>query len=163
MKDIKAMTGGMAKTRRLHSDGGGEFISNLFKDYCTSMDILQTSTGPHTPEQNGTVERANRTEMDTARAMRLQAGLPKEYWALSCECSVHIHNRLPSAAIGWETPYKRVFGKDARLEYFKVFGCRAFVHVYDNERKKLDPKAWRGIMVGYHPFNYRCYIASTIR
>ena len=157
MRAIKAMTGGAAKVRRLHSDGGGEFISKLFEDYCTSMGILQTTTGPHTPEQNGIAERTNRTVQEMARAKRLHAGLPKEFWALCCDCTVHTLNRLPSSAIGWETPYKKVFGKDARLDYFKVFGCRAYVHVYDHERKKLDPKAWRGIMVGYHPHNYRCY------
>ena len=157
MKAINTMTGGTAKVRRLHSDRGGEFIGNLFQEYCTSMGILQTTTSPHTPEQNGIAERTNRTVTEMARALRLQAGLPKEYWALACECAVHTVNRLPSSAINWETPYRRMFGKDARLEYFRVFGCRAYVHVYDHERKKLDPKAWRGIFVGYHPHNYRCY------
>eukprot|EP00952_Eustigmatos_sp_NYUAD-ZCMA_P012013 48446-Eustigmatos_ZCMA.PRE.1 len=36
-------------------------------------------------------------------------------------------------------------------------GCRAYVQVYNNARRKLDAKAWRGIMVGYDEHNTRCY------
>ena len=31
------------------------------------------------------------------------------------------------------------------------------MHVYDGHRKKLDTKAWLGILVGYDPQNARCY------
>jgi hypothetical protein len=56
-----------------------------------------------------------------------------------------------------QTPYFKLFGRQARLDHLKVFGCRAYVQIYANERTKLDPKAWRGIMVGYDEHNGRCY------
>jgi Reverse transcriptase (RNA-dependent DNA polymerase) len=30
-------------------------------------------------------------------------------------------------------------------------------HVYDGDRQKMDPKAWRGVMLGYDEHNSRCY------
>ncbi|CAI7854255.1 unnamed protein product [Closterium sp. NIES-53] len=38
---------------RLHSDRGGEFSSNLLRDFCRGEGILQTFTLPDSPQQNG--------------------------------------------------------------------------------------------------------------
>ena len=156
LEDMSGMLKG-AKVVRLHSDGGGEFMSEEFKSFCKSKGIHQTNSSPRTPEQNGLAERSNRTVLDMARSMRVDAGLDKEMWAMACDTAVYLINRLPSAVIGGATPYQRLFNKSARLEHVRIFGCRAYVQFYNNERKKLDEKAWRGILVGYHPFNYRCY------
>lgn len=145
------------KVKRLHSDGAGEFFSAEFKEYCRSQGILQTGSSAHTPEQNGVAERSNRTVMDMARSMRVDAGLTKDFWAIAVDTAVYLINRLPSSAIEGATPYQRLFGRPARLDHIRIFGCRAYVQVYKHERKKLDEKAWRGIMVGYHSFNNRCY------
>ena len=75
--------------------------------------------------------------------MRVDAGLDKEMWAMACDTAVYLINRLPSAVIGGATPYQRLFNKSARLEHVRIFGCRAYVQFYNNERKKLDEKAWR--------------------
>jgi hypothetical protein len=154
--DMNALLHG-AKVKRLHSDGGGEFIGAEFKQYCKAQGILLTGSSAHTPEQNGVAERSNRTVMDMARCMRVDAGLGKEFWAIAVDTAVYLINRLPSSAIGGATPYQRLLGKPPRLDHTRIFGCRAYVQVYKHERKKLDEKAWRGIMVGYHPFNNRCY------
>lgn len=39
----------------------------------------------------------------------------------------------------------------------KVFGCRVFVHVPEEKRKKLDPKAAEAMMVGYVEGSTCCY------
>ncbi|CAI7931897.1 unnamed protein product, partial [Closterium sp. NIES-54] len=41
----------------LHSDRGGEFSSNLLRDFCRGEGILQTFTLPDSPQQNGIAER----------------------------------------------------------------------------------------------------------
>ncbi|CAI7834723.1 unnamed protein product, partial [Closterium sp. NIES-53] len=41
---------------RLHSDKGGEFSSNLLRDFCRGEGILQTFTLPASPQQNGISE-----------------------------------------------------------------------------------------------------------
>ncbi|CAI7922420.1 unnamed protein product [Closterium sp. NIES-53] len=42
---------------RLHSDRGGEFSSDLFRDFCHGEGILQSFTLPASPQQNGVAER----------------------------------------------------------------------------------------------------------
>ena len=64
---------------------------------------------------------------------------------------------VPSRVIDGDTPHHRLLGKHARLDHFKAFGCKAYVQVYDRHRKKMDDKAWRGIMIGYDEHNTRCY------
>ena len=45
----------------------------------------------------------------------------------------------------------------------KVFGCIAYVHVPDELRTKLDPKAKKCVFIGYslEKKGYRCYNPST--
>lgn len=45
----------------LRMDRGVEFTSNEFEDYCAKAGIKRQFTAPYTPQQNGVVERRNRT------------------------------------------------------------------------------------------------------
>lgn len=45
------------KIKVLQSDGGGEFMSTVFKDYLANHGILHFISCPYTPQQNGLVER----------------------------------------------------------------------------------------------------------
>ena len=53
----------------LRSDQGGEYTSGDFKIYCTDNGIQQQFTMTNTPQQNGVVERKNRTLVECARNM----------------------------------------------------------------------------------------------
>jgi hypothetical protein len=39
----------------------------------------------------------------------------------------------------------------------RIFGCLSWVHIDSQRRSKLDPKAWKGALVGYDPYNSKCY------
>lgn len=155
LADVSGLTKGQYKVRGLHSDNGGEFISREFKRYCKRKGIRQTYTGPRAPQQNGVAERANRIVLDMTRCLRLESGLGKELWGEISSTAVYIVNRIPTVALGGDTPYYRLFGKQATLSHMKVFGCQAYVQ--EERRGKLDAKAWRGILVGYDEYNRRCY------
>ena len=51
----------------------------------------------------------------------------------------------------------------ADVSHFKIFGCIAYVHIPDELRTKLDPKAEKCIIVGYSldQKGYRCYNPIT--
>ena len=63
------------------------------------------------PQQNGRVERKHRHLIEIARTLRIYAGLPKYLWGECVKAATHLINLMPSAVIGWETPYERLLKK----------------------------------------------------
>lgn len=63
------------KMKCLRSDRGGEFISNEFEDYYERHGIRRQYSTPRTPQQNGVVERKNRTINEMERTMLNEANL----------------------------------------------------------------------------------------
>ena len=47
------------------------------------------------------------------------------------------------------TPYEAWTGQKPQVDGLRVFGCQAFVHIPKDERKKLDSKSKRWILLGY--------------
>ena len=70
-----------------------------------------------------------------------EKGLPDFYWAEAVATAVYIINRTPTAAIHDMTPEERYTGRKPDISHLKIFGCIAFVHVPNEFRSKLDPKA----------------------
>lgn len=66
----------------LHTDNGGEFLSNEFLDYCKEHGICRQMTCPDTPQQNGVAERklAHLTSVCLCW-IHDEQGLPRELWA----------------------------------------------------------------------------------
>eukprot|EP00253_Pinus_taeda_P017345 PITA_17345 len=54
------------KIRAFHSDNGGEYVSQQFKDFCAIEGIKQELTTPHNSQQNGVAERKNRSIVGVA-------------------------------------------------------------------------------------------------
>ena len=69
--------GHYVKVRR--SDRGGEYTSNRFVNFCRKNIIKKDLTISYTPQQNGVVERKNRTIVEMARSMIKEKGLPTKY------------------------------------------------------------------------------------
>ena len=63
-----------------------------------------------------------------------------------------MRNRLPTVALKEsETPYERWYGRKPDVSHFRVFGCMAYAHVPDCERRKLDTnKSKKMRFVGYN-------------
>ncbi|CAI7787708.1 unnamed protein product, partial [Closterium sp. NIES-54] len=61
---------------RLHSDRGGEFSSNLLRDFCHGEGILQTFTLPDSPQQNGIAEHRIGLVMEVARTSMIHTTAP---------------------------------------------------------------------------------------
>ena len=141
--------------RGLRSDRGGEFIGEEVLTFCKNAGIRQSFSGPYAPQQQGMSERRNRYLFEMVRAMLLRSKLPKSFWGEGLNASVYISNRLPGAK--WISPYQAIFGKPPNLSNLRVFGCKAYVQTPKVGTKKLDPRAWIGIHVGYDEWNWRCY------
>ena len=65
----------------IRSDYGREFENIDFENYCNEHGIDHNFLAPKTPQQNGVVERKNRTIQEMARTMLNKNNLPKYFWA----------------------------------------------------------------------------------
>ncbi|CAI7895600.1 unnamed protein product [Closterium sp. NIES-54] len=106
---------------RLDSDRGGEFSSNLLRDFCRGEGILQSFTLQDSPQQNGIAVRCIGLVMEFARTSMIHAAAP--------------HFLCPFA-VG-----------DASV--FRVWGSRAFVR--DTSADKLSPCAIPCAFLGFVP------------
>ena len=148
--------------KRFRSDNGGEYFSGEFDVFCEQRGIFREPTNPYTPQQNGVAERLNRTIMDNVRALLYHGHLPLSLWGEAVSTIVYLRNRSPHATLNM-TPFEKLFQVKPRVDHLRVFGCTAFVKIPDEKRKKLDPKAQKGIFVGYPEGckGYKVYIPAT--
>lgn len=132
----------------LRTDRGGEFTSNEFGEFCKANGITRQLTTAYTPQQNGVAERKNRTVMNLVRCMLTEKQVPKVFWPEAVRWCVHVLNRCPTLAMQNRTPEEAWSGTKPTVEYFRVFGCLAHVHVPDQKRIKLDDKSVRCVLLG---------------
>ena len=64
-----------SRIKCLRSDNGGEFNSKEFMEYCSNHGIKRQFSVARTPQQNGVVERKNRTIQEMARTMIMDSKL----------------------------------------------------------------------------------------
>ena len=147
------------KLQTLRTDNGGEYTSHKFEAYLKSEGVKHELTIPRTPEQNGVAERLNRTLMESVRSMLIGGQLPQRFWAEALATAVYIRNRSPTKIIEEVTPYEALLGVKPKVNHFRVFGCLAYAHICKEERRKLDPKATKCILLGYGTVvkGYRLY------
>ncbi|GAU22960.1 hypothetical protein TSUD_247040 [Trifolium subterraneum] len=159
-KKFKAMAEKQSdhKLKVLKTDGGGEYVSNAFSEYCEAEGIMHEVIPPYTPQQNGSAERRNRTIMNMVRCMIKGKHLPKELWGEVVSTACYVLNRCPTKRLNGVTPEECWSGNKPNVSHLKVFGSIAYRHVPDQLRSKLDDKSEVMVLVGYHPTGgYRLY------
>ncbi|XP_038719865.1 uncharacterized protein LOC120012507 [Tripterygium wilfordii] len=99
-----------------------------YKQDLTDNGIVTQLSTPRTPQQNGVVERRNRTLLDMVRCMMCHATLPESFWGYALETAMHILNLVPSKSIS-KTPHDMWTGQLRRSgrvsrppERFMYFG-----------------------------------------
>jgi len=75
---VENLTGN--KIKFLCSNNGGEYVDKDFTGFCTKEGIKREWIAPYNPEQNGVVERKNKTIVEATRAMMYDQDMPKFLW-----------------------------------------------------------------------------------
>ncbi|GJW00849.1 retrovirus-related pol polyprotein from transposon TNT 1-94 [Tanacetum coccineum] len=130
-------------------DKGGEFLSKEFNKFCEDNGIRRFLTAPYSPQQNGVVERKNRTILNMVQSMLKSKKMPKEFWAEAVDCAVYLLNRYPSKSLDNKTPQKAWNGLKPTVSHLRIFGSIAYVHVPSQKRSKLDDRSEKHVFVGY--------------
>nr|GEV62278.1 integrase, catalytic region, zinc finger, CCHC-type, peptidase aspartic, catalytic [Tanacetum cinerariifolium] len=128
--------------------------------YLIYMDLC----GPITPQQNGVVERRNRTLVEAARTMLTFANLSLFLWAKAISTTCFTQNRLIIHKHFDKTPYELINKRKPNIKFFRVFGCRCYLLNDYEDVGKLKAKGDIRVFVGYSKeyATFRIYNKRTL-
>ncbi|CAI7794349.1 unnamed protein product [Closterium sp. NIES-53] len=106
---------------RLHSDRGGEFSSDLLREFCRGEGILQSFTLPDSPQQNGIAERRIGLVMEVARTSMIHAAAPHFLWPFAVRYAAHQLNLWPRVSLPETSPTLRWTRKVGDASVFRVW------------------------------------------
>ena len=95
------------------------------------------------------------------RCRLVDSELPLKLWGELMLTAAYLCNRMPHSGLDMETPFKRLYGKEANMSHLKTIDARAFVHIKD--AKKLELKSWEGMLCGFNEDEKRSPTGSGTR
>ncbi|GJX18502.1 retrovirus-related pol polyprotein from transposon TNT 1-94 [Tanacetum coccineum] len=152
-----------AQVRTVRTDKGTEFLNKTLHAYFAQEGIEHQTSTARTPEQNGVVERRNRTLVEAARKMLSVAKVPLFFWDKAIVTECFTQNRSLVIPRHEKTPYHIINGRKPSVKFFHIFGSLCYI-VRDGENlDKMKEKGDACIFVGYSTQSraYRVYNKRT--
>ena len=137
------------KVKKIRSDNGSEFKNLQVEEFLEEEGIKHEFSAPYTPQQNGVVERKNRTLIDMARTMLGEFKTPECFWSEAVNTACHAINRVYLHRLLKKTSYELLTGNKPNVSYFRVFGSKCYILVKKGRNSKFAPKAVEGFLLGY--------------
>ncbi|GJV79160.1 retrovirus-related pol polyprotein from transposon TNT 1-94, partial [Tanacetum coccineum] len=144
---------------------GTEFVNQTLHEYYEKVGISHETFVARSPQQNGVIERRNRTLIEVARTMLIYAKASLFLWAEAVATACYTQNRSIVRLRHGKTPYELLHEKLPDLSFFHVFGALCYPTNDSENLGKLQPKADIGIFIGYAPTKkaFRIYNRRTRR
>nr|GFC64911.1 hypothetical protein [Tanacetum cinerariifolium] len=130
-----------AQVRSVRTDKGTEFLNKTLHVYFAQEGIEHQTSTTQTPEQNGLVERRNRTFVEAARTMLSAAKVPLYFWDEAIATLCFTQNRSLVIPRHENTPYHIINDRKPSVKFFHIFGCLCYI-VRDGEN--LDKMKEKG-------------------
>ncbi|GJS51019.1 putative ribonuclease H-like domain-containing protein [Tanacetum coccineum] len=127
--------------RRIRIDNGNEFVNQTLRGYYEKVGISHETSIARSPQQNGVVERRNRTLIEAARTMLIYATALLFLWAEAVATACYIQNCSIIRLHYSKTPYELLHDKPLDLSFFHVFGALCYPTNDSENLGKLQPKA----------------------
>ncbi|XP_070012836.1 uncharacterized protein [Nicotiana sylvestris] len=129
-----------ATVKIVRSDNGTKFFNSQCNTLFSSLGIIHQSSCPYIPQQNGVVERKHKHTLEVARALKFQISILRKFWSDCVRTSVYLINKLPTSILQGKSPYDLLFGKPAKIDHLRVFGCLCYASNLpkDNEESSDD-------------------------
>jgi hypothetical protein len=151
------------RIKKIRSDNGKKFKDSQIEGFLEDKGIKHEFSSPYTPQQNGVLERKNRTLLDMVRTMLDEYKTPDQFWAEAINTAYYSINRLYLHWILKKTSYELLTDKKPNVSYFRVFGSKCFILVKRGRKSKFAPKVVEGFLLGYDSNTraYRVFNKST--
>ncbi|GJU60294.1 retrovirus-related pol polyprotein from transposon TNT 1-94 [Tanacetum coccineum] len=124
-------------------------INDLARKICVGMSHQKSI--PRTPQQNGVVERRNRTLVEATRTMLIFSKALISLWAEVVATACYTQNRSLIHTRHNKTIYELVHDKKPDLTFLRIFGALCYPTNDSKDLRKLKAKADFRIFVGYAP------------
>jgi transposase InsO family protein len=128
------------KVKKIRSDNGSEFKNLQVEEFLEEEGIKHEFSTPYTPQQNGVVERKNRTLIDMVRTMLGEFKTPERFWSEAVNTAYHAINQLYLHRLLKKTSYELLTGNKPNVSYFRVFGSKCYILVKKGRHSKFAPK-----------------------
>jgi hypothetical protein len=141
IKLIRQLQVRLNKTVRfIRTDNGTEFVNKQLTQFYEGVGISHQKSIPRTPQQNGVVERRNRTLVEAARTMLIFSKAPMFLRAESIATACYTQNRSLIHPLHCKTPYELVRGRKPDLSFLRVFGALCYPTNDSEDLGKLKAK-----------------------
>ncbi|GKA45358.1 retrovirus-related pol polyprotein from transposon TNT 1-94 [Tanacetum coccineum] len=133
-----------AQVISVRTDRGTEFLNKTLHAYFKQEGIEHQTSTPRTPEQNGVVERRNRTLIEAARTMLLASKLPLSFWAEAVATACYTQNRSIIISTHGKTAYHIINDRKPLIKHLYIFGCISYI---TRDGENLDKIKEKGSIV----------------
>nr|GEZ21714.1 retrovirus-related Pol polyprotein from transposon TNT 1-94 [Tanacetum cinerariifolium] len=125
----------------IRTDNIIEFKNQVLKEYFDSVGISHQMSSARTPQQNGVVERRNRTLVEAARIMLIFSHAPFFLWAEAIATACFTQNRSIIHRRFKKTPYELINGRKPDISFLHVFGALCYPK---NDREDIGKLGAKG-------------------
>ncbi|GJR33572.1 retrovirus-related pol polyprotein from transposon TNT 1-94 [Tanacetum coccineum] len=140
-----------AIVRNVRTNNGTEFVNQTLREWYENVGISHQTSVARTPQQNGVVERQNRTLVEAARTMLIFSKALLFLWAEAINTTCYTQNRSLIRLRYNKTSYELMQDNKPDLSFFHVFGSLCYPTNDHEDLGKFDAKADIWIFVGYAP------------
>nr|GEX38610.1 hypothetical protein [Tanacetum cinerariifolium] len=124
-------------------------LNSVMNDFCAMKGIRREFSVARTPQQNGVVERRNRTPIEAARTMLADSKLPTTFWAKAVNTVCYVQNKVLVVKPHNKTLYELFRGRTPALSVMKPFECHVTILNTLEYLGKFDGKSNDGFFIGY--------------
>jgi transposase InsO family protein len=119
------------------------------KYFCEERGIKRQFSTARKPQQNGVVERKNKSVQEMSRTMLNDSKLSDIFWGKAVHTYFHILNKGLIRRNSDNTPYELWKGRLANVKHYRVFGRKCYIKRENNNIGKFDSRVDEGIFFGY--------------
>ncbi|GJS40633.1 retrovirus-related pol polyprotein from transposon TNT 1-94 [Tanacetum coccineum] len=147
----------------VRTDNGTEFKNQVLKEYFDFVGISHQASSVKIPQQNGVVERRNRTLVEASRTMLIFSCTLLFLWAEAITTTCYTQNRSIIYLRFGKTPYELINCGKPYISFLYVFGALCYPNNDREDIGKLGAKGDIVFFIGYSATScaYRVYNRRT--